>query len=168
MKVWRISGRKAHSDHQAIFLDLENDGNEIRKHTGGGKIRVVGRSIGTFNKKISLTALKGGHGLWRAAMEIVGKLCQRITGGCDTTMHRRYLHHYIKPNYWCNHEKWCWSHHFCEKRNLTRNFQSKLKKVIWRNIQDCYKQLCPDANVLTEIALKRLWLNWMLLAIWHS
>lgn len=106
MIVWRISARKTHSDHQAIFLDLENDGNEIRKHIGGGKIRIVGRPIGTFNKKISLTALKGGHGLWRErAMEIVGKLCHRITGGCDTTMHRRYIHHNIKPNYWRNHEK---------------------------------------------------------------
>ena len=157
--TWFVSEHYTHSDHQAIFLQIEyGPCVDTCSREAGNR----GWSVKGLEEDAFIEMLLGGQSPGGAATEKVEQMMGRITRACDAAMPRRRVLAKRRSNYWWNEEiavlrnacfrarRICQRSRarpdFDEKRLAYVNLRGRLKQAIRTSKRECFKELCTEAD----------------------
>ncbi|CAB0040703.1 unnamed protein product [Trichogramma brassicae] len=158
VKSWTVSGRYTHSDHQAIFFEIEDTGTFTRPSMRQScKWNAPTLDAGRFSATMSSASVAPG-----TAEDMASSLMSVITGACDASMSKANPRRRLEPVYWWTPEIADLRRSCLRARRLFQRSQGQhdeethsanyasarrlLRVAIKTSKRRCWRQLCDEVN----------------------
>ncbi|CAB0040440.1 unnamed protein product [Trichogramma brassicae] len=140
VKSWTVSGRYTHSDHQAIFFEIEDTGTSTRPSMRQS-IKWNARTLdaGRFSAAMSSASVAPG-----TAEDMASSLMSAITGECDASMSKANPRRRREPVYW-------WTTEIADFRRSCLRARRLFQRSRGRHDEECSRQV---RGVLQALSLQ--------------
>ncbi|CAB0038637.1 unnamed protein product, partial [Trichogramma brassicae] len=143
VKSWTVSGRYTHSDHQAIFFEIENAGTSTRPSMRQScKWNARTLDAGRFSAAMSSASVAPG-----TAEDMASSLMSVITGACDASMSKANPRRRREPVYW-------WTPEIADLRRSCLRARRLFQRSRGRHDEETHSTNYASARRLLRVAIK--------------
>ncbi|CAB0036639.1 unnamed protein product, partial [Trichogramma brassicae] len=143
VKSWTVSGRYTHSDHQAIFFEIEDTGTSTRPSMRQScKWNARTLDAGRFSAAMSSASVAPG-----TAEDMASSLMSVITGACDASMSKANPRRRREPVYW-------WTAEIADLRRSRLRARRLFQRSRGRHNEEAHSASYASARRLLRVAIK--------------